>query len=174
MNILNYNLHPILVHFPIALLSLYCFFEIISWGKLRSNWSFGLTKGLLATIGGISLLVARQYGDVARGFVTDASLTLLIHRHKDFADYSVVIFGIIGVGYLARLMWMYFEAKNLPSNPLWKLIYFVQRIVTDTGLIKLLAIAGFVLLAITGALGGSIVYGANSDPFTAFIYRIFY
>jgi hypothetical protein len=55
------------------------------------------------------------------------------------------------------------------------LFYFtIQRNLFSIIHIILLAILGLVTLLITGALGGAIVYGVAGDPFTAFVYKIFF
>jgi len=46
-----------------------------------------------------------------------------------------------------------------------------QKII-NSGLIIPLALFGLAAIAITGALGGAIVYGPNIDPFVAFIIKI--
>jgi len=173
---LNYNLHPIFVHFPIALLSLYVFMELVSWGRIRQNSKWTFTKALMATSGGISLLVARQLGDAAGHLLNDQSMRPLLHLHEQYANYSTVVFGILGCVYLLVLLKLYLNVHpNFPllSSGLWTL-FKIQQLITDTPLVQLLALAGLITLTITGALGGAIVYGSNTDPFTNFVYHLFF
>ena len=168
----SYNIHPIVVHFPIALLTLYSLLEIISVGRLKNKSEMFWTKFILVTTGGITLLVARQAGSVAKHLVSDHSLYPLISRHEQFANYSTAVFGVIAAGYmciaLRRLNWRITTIVPV----FWEFLYGIGDIITSNYLAKLLALVGIIALTITGALGGTIVYGQNNDPFTNFIYHL--
>ncbi len=172
---MNLNIHPIIVHFPIALLSFYSFLELISFGKLRSNFSLFVTKTLLVTFGGISLLVTLKSGGIARQLVTDKSLMPLINQHEFYAKLSTAVYGLIASGYVFSAFQKYLSAKYRKQlGGLWKIIFWYGDLVTYSSIGKVAALAGFITLLITGALGGSIVYGSNLDPFTHFIYSIYF
>lgn len=63
MNMSN-NYHLLLVHFPIALLSLYAFLEILSLSKyLRKKESLEVTKGILLVTGVVSGFLSETTGE---------------------------------------------------------------------------------------------------------------
>jgi uncharacterized membrane protein len=168
MNIFASYLHPLLVHFPIALLSLYSCLELVSWGKLKKMENLKFTKALLATIGGLSLLAAREAGEAAGELVTGSSVRELMEKHEYYANFSAVVFGIIGTAYLLYLVVWLIGPNARFSKP----FFVLQSWVIDTPLILLLAFVGLVTIFLTGALGGALVYGPSADPFTSFIYNL--
>lgn len=52
------NIHPVLVHFPIALSIVYAILELIPFKKLREN--LFTTKASLVTLGTISIFAAKN------------------------------------------------------------------------------------------------------------------
>ena len=167
------NIHPILVHFPIALLTLYAALELVPTRWF--NIDLFTTKSILIILGGLSLLAARQAGDLARHLVADPSLAPLIHKHESYANISTAIFGIIAAGYVFAIIKVWIRKNNFNQfTQLLQPVFYLQSLLTETFLVKVLAIAGFAALLITGALGGSIVYGHDSDFFTNFIYHLFF
>jgi hypothetical protein len=162
------------VHFPIALLTLYSLFELISIGQLKHLTQVFWIKFVLVTIGGIFLLITRQYGESARILVTDPNLFPLIEKHESFANITTGIYGIIATGYvfvaIKRINWKL--TKAVPT--FWQPIFMLGDTITSPIFVKFLALAGLVTLTVTGALGGAIVYGSMNDPFTQFIYKLFF
>ena|SRR5579872_6565978 len=143
------NFHPILVHFPIALLTIYAIFECIRFKKVieRPYWFF--IKATLVILGELGALAAYVTGHGQRGSV-------LIHIHNQFAIFTVWIFAIISLSYL--LEW--FKPSKY-SNFMMKPIIIIP-----------LAFIGLLAVVITGGLGGAIVYGTQFDPFMAPIFKL--
>lgn len=176
MNLLNYNLHPIFVHFPIALLSLYSFFEFISFGSLRRNQTWIIIKAMLVCLGGISLLVVRQLGSVAKHEITNPDVLRLVRAHEQYANYSTAVFGIIATFYVLVFVKLVLNYYRLPVSlrGLFSFLFVIQDWYINSYTAKAMALLGLALLTIAGALGGSIIYSPTIDPFTNFIYKTFF
>lgn len=143
------NIHPIIVHFPIALLTLYAVFELIRFKKVTSQPYWFQIKAILAVLGTLGAYVAAASGP-------DGGGSALKEMHEQFASLTVLIFTIIALAYL--LEW-FFPSKY--SN-------FVHR----PYIIIPLAILGLVAVTVTGGLGGALVYGTQFDPFMAPIFKL--
>ena len=171
------NIHPIIIHFPIALLITYAVFELIRFRKVAGQPYWFYIKSLLVIFGTLGGYAALLTGDTARRLITDTSLRPLIRAHESWGQISVIIFSVLAAGYLVA--WIKrsgstFLQKIPPIKQLWPLIVWFQVLITETPLVWLLAAAGIVSLTVTGALGGSIIYGHTGDPFTDWIYHLIF
>lgn len=160
------NIHPIFVHFPIALLVIYAVFELIRFKKISQQPYWFNIKAILLILGTVIGYATLQTGDMATELITDKSLRPLIHVHEFWAQLSILIFSALSAGYLIAWVKKY---RNI-----WKPLVWLQSLVTETPLVSLLALAGLIALFITGALGGMIVYGHQSDFLTNWVYNLFF
>ena len=185
------NIHPLFVHFPIALLVVYTFLEVGSLlvlgilrvfrregpsvGVLLSGKSFHDIKAFLVVMGTALAFVTLQTGEWAEHalrtttsegvrFATSSSPFRLIEMHSSFATASVAVFTILAVAYICRLAWF----------RKFKIFNFVSELVLNPWIRVILALVGAVLILITGALGGAITYGPTTDPFVSMIYGWFF
>lgn len=162
------DIHPIVVHFPIALLTIYtaiqCVPPKITWRKLPL---FTLNAFLLI-IGSASLLIARQTGDLLEHTQGHSPL---LDAHSTWATSATAIYGILTIIYLllvlARTQQVYQQEWLRPYERYLKLS---TRLFTSYA-VTVVALIGFILLFITGALGGAIVYGPEVDPFVSIVYH---
>lgn len=154
---LNLNIHPLLVHFPIALLVVYSLLEWIPLKRLKSQSCWFYIKATFLFFGVLSTIPTGLAGKIIEGQFRDQSA--LVDLHSKFAVTSSAVY--------ALLAGLYFLSWLKRSNNQIK--FFLP-----TAVIIALSILGFFLILITGALGGVIVYGPNLDPFTAFIYHLFF
>ncbi|MBI3812008.1 MAG: DUF2231 domain-containing protein [Nitrospirae bacterium] len=138
---IEHPLHPMVVHFPIALLSTAVIFEILGFLKQRESFrqfgfwllAIGLTAGIVAAGFGFW-----GEGAAKAGGVPEAA----IDRHESFAIATLITFGLLLIyRRWARDRW----------TPGLRAIYISA------------ALAGFVLLGTTGFFGGELVfqYGAG-------------
>lgn len=179
------NIHPIFVHFPVALLTIYALMELIRWRKLTGQPYWFYVKALFLMLGGLGSLAAVETGELAVKFIQDdESLRLVLQAHEKLAKLSVVIFGVLSIGYL--ILWLNREnvigriltaVKIAPGGfveKVWAVLVKLARFLTETRLVILLALAGLAAITITGGLGGIMVYGPNADPFFGLIYKLLF
>jgi uncharacterized membrane protein len=164
------NIHPIVLHFPIAMLTIYSILELLRFRIFRGQPYWFYIKATLVILGGLSAYVTVLTGVLVSDMIAaeDLSLQPLIQSHEFWAWTSVGIYSILAVCYL--IAWI----KKDSSFQIWKFLVWLQVLVTETPLVIFLALLGLAALTITGALGGSIAFGHDTDPFTNWIYQIFF
>ena len=133
---MDHPLHPILVHFPIALLFTSVLFDVIA--NWRKNDSFregafwllilGLAGGVAATIAGSWAEEAAEKAGIAES---------LLETHETLAFVTLGIFGVLLLGRV--FLKNQFTSKTFPP-------YF------------LIALVGLGTLSATGYFGGDLVY----------------
>lgn len=167
------NIHPIFVHFPIALLTVYAFFEMISWGKLQKNITWLWIKAALLWTGFLSAFPTLETGEMAEDLFGSSEL---LERHEFFGVASVWVFGVIAGLYAIFFLNQYLmhNSKQLSAQAEKgiKIINVVLFFFAQPWRF-LFALAGFALLSIAGALGGALAHGPNADPVVRFIYDLF-
>ena len=148
-------LHPLVVHFPIALLILAGVIEIVNvFMKKDTLNKFGTLLLILGVISGFVTLATgdgaehfaeSKWGDVVEG---------IIEPHETFADISMIIFSALTV------------IKILFRHNIFKFSFLQGKALRGgiaSVLIVLLSLGGIAALAETGHLGGKIVYENNSN-----------
>jgi len=167
------NIHPIFVHFPIALLTIYAIAELIRFKKILSLSYYFYIKAVLVIVGSLSSFIAMQTGEMAEHVLGERST--LVEKHSTFANISTYIFGFIALVYM--LHWFKLsqdgkkmELSKIPSKQIR--IFIIVEKVYQSILIPILALIGLATITTTGALGGAIVYGQNIDPVVNFIYNL--
>lgn len=169
------DFHPLLVHFPIALFSIYALFEILSltrFGKLA--YAF-YVKAVCVIAGALASAATYLSGSLIEDRYHGSELAHLVEVHSDYALATCLLFALISVCYL--VVWVHRDLPNLPpqssgfSRP-WNLLVQYARTILQPGIVLPLAILGLLLVTIAGALGGSIVYGPNVDPVVSVVYRL--
>lgn len=157
------NLHPVFVHFPIALLTIYSLFEIFRLNILtRQAWYFYL-KAVLVIAGAVMAAPTILTGlYVGRKLEGDKFLGPIVEMHERFAFFTAGIFIVIALAYV--LAW--YAQEKLKQGIVFesKLIKFAQALVKGKWTIAL-AVLGFISLTITGGIGGAMVFGPEAGPF---------
>lgn len=179
------NLHPIFVHFPVALLTLYALMELARFNFLLKRPYWFYAKALFLIAGGLGALAALYTGDMAKFAVRSgdfhpaiANFNQVVRVHENFADFSVAIFGILAASYL--ILWMRREGfalwlgQRAALQKVWGWLVAFAGFFAESRFVIVMALAGLVCITITGGLGGVMVYGPTADPFFAFVYKILF
>jgi len=168
------NIHPIFVHFPIALLAIYSVLEMIHFRKVMHKIEFFYIKFSLLFFGTVGAFLSLATGDSAEELHRD--VWQLVEVHSTFAGITTFVYCILLAVYVFD--WVNLEyGEKLSASKYSKFWHWKKNIIEkifNGPVIIILAVLGFVTLFITGALGGAIVYGPLGDPFTAFVYKIFF
>ena len=163
------ELHPIIVHFPIALLLSSVALDFAAVIFRRASLVEGATWTL--ALGAPGAVAALASGWLSEHDVNAAAAPGLLHLHKICAVLATVVFSTL---LLLRLMWQSprllawlrlvfpnvgaFTSAQSWSRAILPLAYVkpLPRSVVTAYL--LLSVIGVILLALTGYLGGAIVY----------------
>src|SRR6056297_496958 len=91
------NIHPILVHFPIAIILLAVLMDLLSF-FLPDQWWDDLKTTILYGIGAVSALAAYYTGTLAADSVfLPSGAQSVLNEHADWALWTVWFFGIYAV-----------------------------------------------------------------------------
>lgn len=164
-----YNIHPIFVHFPIALFFVYSIIKILPFYKWFSNFAWRDIERFLLVFGVLGSFMALSTGEIAEKF-TGASHKM-VETHAFFATFSSRMYLILLIGEIAS----YLNTKNynfLQIPIIKKILLLIERIVMNKTITLILVILGFVSLFLTGVLGGAMVYGTTADPLAPFILKL--
>lgn len=135
-------LHPLFIHFPIALLSLATIISILHLFLKKINLSITLTT--LLTTGMVFGIISYMLGDSGKVFAIQyygvKYVEKLVNLHETFALASLIAYGLATLTQLGNM---------------WFVKY--KKICTVATII--LTIIGLILLVIAGHLGASITYG---------------
>ncbi len=170
------NIHPILVHFPIALMTIYAVAEIVSIKKFKDTVYWFYVKATLVITGTLFAFLSLGTGDSAEELVKH-DVRPLVNMHANFAATSTWIFGFLAVVYLVS--WISkskYNEKLVASkfSKIWNIKVKIADKILNSYFPIILAIVGLITITITGALGGAIVYGPDVDPIVNFIYHLFF
>jgi uncharacterized membrane protein len=173
------NIHPLFVHFPIALLTIYAMMQLVplKWKKSFPWWNGA--GAFLVTIGWLLTLPSGATGGIAEELVKEKINPALIEMHAMFAGFTIVIFFIFFAGEMVRVFKERGWGDSIASkNPLffrvWNFKQKCSHVILDTFLTKVVAVVGLLVLAVTGGLGGAIAYNPEIDPVVSTIYHFFF
>lgn len=142
------NIHPAFVHFPIALLCVYAVLEIIPFARFWPALQWEAVRRFSLYAGSAFGVLTYITGLMAEDVVGELPS---VGAHEQAAVVTLIIF--------AALCAMDFFWKGESALKYW--------------LTKALALAGFVMLFVVGALGANIVYGPDVDPIVTFVTKLF-
>jgi len=139
------NLHPAVVHFPLALLPAAVLFDLILLVRARAAWADRAAAWLyaLAAIGAVAAARVGEAAEDSVGVLAPAARAVL-HEHERLADRAVWLLVIVAI-LRAFAAWRDRRTGVVPRG--------VLRILLLAG-----GLAGVALLASVGDLGGRMVY----------------
>ena len=167
------NIHPIIVHFPIAFLFLYSLIILLPVQKWFKNISWKTSEQLLLMTGTLGIFVAKASGSLAQQ-ITQPNRQLS-EMHELFANATTWFYLILLIIEFSPMIISYIrKKKNLSQKikPLIKLLQRVYKLLNKNWIINTSALLGVISLFLTGLLGGVMVYGISADPLAPFVLRI--
>lgn len=165
---MQYDLHPIFVHFPIALLVFYSIIKIIPLSRWLPKIMWRDIERFLLVFGTLGAFVSLSTGEIAEEMFRVNHQ--LVEAHATFAVISVWLYGALIVGEVASFLVsrQFFVTQRYMTRS----IAFVNSFLCDGFFARLIAFVAFVSILLTGLLGGVLVYGTTADPLAGFILRI--
>ena len=142
------GMHPIIVHYPIALLSIVPLFILLAlWPKAGKPFSWAAL--LLMAIGSAGAIAATSSGEAAEGLVpSDRVIRDVLHEHEEAGESARNAFIALTLVYAAFLIIPLFVKKAMPAAA----VFGFQ-------LLFLFIYVGCLLLLIeAGHLGGKLVH----------------
>lgn len=166
---MTYDLHPLVVHFPIALLFLYSIIKIIPFQKWfpRISWK-QLEQGLLL-VGVLGAALALATGETAEHLMRPNHV--LVEMHSLFAGISTGVYGALLFGELISMTRALIE-RFISWLFVKKVLFAIEKILQHPVVGTLLAVVGLIAISVTGVLGGVLAYGPSKDPFASLVLSI--
>lgn len=169
------DLHPIFVHFPIALFTIYALLEILPVKKLQATTTFTYIKGTMVIIGSFFSVFTLITGNIAgEALEHDPFLGDVVELHGTFALWTSIVFALLALIYAITFIEINrLKMLQITTSVLWNTILQIRNKVIHRWVLITLAFIGLVLITATGALGGAIVYGSNKDPIMHIMTKLF-
>lgn len=167
---MSYNIHPLFVHFPIALLLLYSVIKVLPLERWFPRISWKDVERILLLFGFLGALAAIYTGDAAEQIAHPDRQ--LVDMHSLLATIATWIYGALFVGELSAMINR--SALSLKQNWSWiiRITQLLQKILCNKVFSIILALIGLVCITLTGLLGGVMVYGVSSDPVAPFVLKL--
>ena len=147
------HIHPAIVHFPIALLTVAPLLVLLGlvWTEQRRGLHAAALLLLMLGFGG--LLLALESGDAVERYArATPALMAGLREHEQAAQWATLLFGLLGASFAVLWLLPLLRKREL-SRPL------------QSGLLVawlLLSAAGVMALARTGHLGGHLVHDLHT------------
>lgn len=166
---MTYNIHPIFVHFPVALLSIYSLVKILPLKKWFPLISWKHIEVLLLIIGVAGSFMALATGEIAERLI-DGNRQI-IEAHSMFAKIATFIYILLLSGEILPFLLPVISSKfNFPR--ITNFLVSIRGILTNNVFSITLAFLGLIAISITGLLGAVIVYGVSADPIAGFVLQL--
>jgi uncharacterized membrane protein len=164
-----YNIHPLFVHFPIALLLMYSLLKVLPLHRWMSSISWKPIQNTFLFVGVLGAFAALQTGEIAEHLAKPNRQ--LVDMHSLFATASTWIYAALLVGVILAWVTPLLVLKGTMPR-LTSALVFIQRILTNRAFTVVLAIVGLITISITGLLGGVMVYGISADPVAPMVLKL--
>ncbi len=165
-----YNIHPIIVHFPVAMLFVYSIVEILPLKRWFPRVAWRDIERVLLVVGVLGAFAALATGDTAEHLVRPNRA--LVEAHSTFADIATFIYGALLVGEIAAVV----NARNYAYGKDWQwvsaIVRLIEKVLCNPVFSGVLALLGFVAISVTGMLGGTIAYGLTADPIAPLLLKL--
>jgi len=161
------DLHPLVVHFPIALLVLWSVVEIIRPARWFSHVSWGSASAIMLIAGFVGAFAALTTGDIAGEEMGGD----VVCAHETFAQLATFLYGLFVVDVMIPLVLLVSGRvfSSSIANGVTRAARMYERVFQMRGVRVLLALVALIAITITGILGGILVYGVEIDPFAPIV-----
>jgi uncharacterized membrane protein len=132
------HLHPLIVHFPIALITVGFFFEVVSL-FFRREKCLSKTGFYLMVLGSLAAIAGWSSGHLFTEAPTQGEILKVFLRHKTWALVTMIL---IVAGLIFRIWLMVKKKEDTPLKWIAFVFYFLA----------------FIAVTFTGFMGGSMVY----------------
>ncbi len=158
---MSYNIHPLVVHFPIALLFVYSLIKIVPFDKWFPKVAWKDIERVLLVVGVLGAFVALATGDAAKhAFHPNRQL---VGMHSNFAVLATFLYALLLGGEILAMInpWI---VKKMGKGWFTDLLSFFEKLLTNKIFAKIVAFLALIAISVTGLLGGVMVYGVGADP----------
>ena len=143
------GLHPLIIHFPIALLLVAPLFVLLAIIRPRDATRFTVPALVLLALGTLGAFVAVASGEAAAELVTRSDVVAgVLERHSELAETARTIFTVLTLAYAAIVM--------LPL--VWRALARPAYAVTANAAFLILLLGGNLLIANVAHQGGMLVH----------------
>ena len=160
-------LHPAIIHLPIGLLVLYGLLELARWRRFIRLSFWAPMKAVLVVFGSLGAWAAVLSGELWADLLGENEL---LEIHEFFGYATAIVFSLLALAYLIHFKKIPFVSNSRASG---RRLEKTAEFVLETPMIVFLTLIGLIFLVITGALGGGMAHGSETDPLTRFIFGIF-
>ena len=166
---MTYNIHPIFVHFPIALLFIYSIVKVLPLQRWMPSVSWKAIERFLLFFGVLGAFAALATGETAEHLSRPNHQ--LVEMHSTFGAIATWVYGILLFGEIVSIINTSYQSL-LKVEKFQTILLKLENIFYNQTFSKLLAVVGFIAIFVTGLLGGAMVYGTSADPVAGLVVRL--
>lgn len=166
---MTYNIHPLFVHFPIALFVVYSVLTILPLQKWIPKFAWKQIRQVILLLGVLGAVVASSTGEIAEKLVRPDHD--LVEMHALFAAASTWIYGVLLAGEIMSCVNDFLKKKEVLTSVIPFLVW-IEKLIMHRFVTVLLALLGLVTISVTGLLGGVMVYGVTADPIAPLVVKL--
>ena len=167
---MTYNIHPIIVHFPIALLFIYSLIKIIPLQKWLPSIAWKDIRQVILFIGVIGAFASIITGGIAGKIVQPDKQ--LVEAHATFAFLTTLLYIVLMIGEISSIINTCLSSWLERHLSIKRLLRFIEKILYNKIISSIMAFIALISLILTGLLGGVMVYGLSADPMAGIVLEI--
>ena len=167
---MSFDFHPIVVHFPIALLFLYSIIRILPLERFASKINWKQIRQAFLVFGFLGATVSLMTGEIAESLSRPNHQ--LVEMHSTFAALATWLYGVLLGGEFLPLINPIIATKISALKFVLPVTLVLEKILINKWVTGILAIVALVAIFVTGLLGGVMVYGTSADPLAPLVLKI--
>lgn len=167
---MTYNLHPIFVHFPIALLFIYSIIRILPLDRWIKGVSWKDVRVIVLVLGVLGAFASLATGETAEHMIQ--ANHQLVETHAFFASSATWLYVILLIGEVAIVANRRFVGLLSKYSFVLKISRWCEKILANNIVAIILSLLALASITLAGMLGGAIVYGTTADPLAGFVLNL--